>query len=172
MNKTNLRVLAIDYTLSFLRDNGRGVREQYLRDTIKRKFPMTDEREQRLWLMSLLEDMKGIGAISIVGSAVMITDKGREIAEAGGMEQYRQKAQTEQTKKDISFIFTILGSLGSFVGAALSAFSLLDTFSVQMFFALFFAFTTGVSAAVLWQGRRQIRALFCTLARRGSKASR
>lgn len=172
MNKTNLRVSAIDYTLRFLCDTGRGVREQYLRDTIKREFPMTDEREQRLWLMSLLEDMKATGAISIVGSMVMITDKGREVVEAGGVEQYRQKVQTEQTKKDISFVFTILGSLGSFVGAALSAFSLLDAFSVQMFFALFFAFTTGASAVVLWQGRRQIRALFCTFAGRGSKAIR
>lgn len=160
MNKTNFLVRAIDYTLRFLCDNGRGVREQYLRDAIKREFPMIDEREQRLWLMSLLEDMKAKGAISIVGSVVMITDKGREIAEAGGMEQYRRMNRPQKKHETLSLALAAVSTFCSVAGLLLSASASIEHCTPGIVATMCLSALTGaltlLLSVCLWKSRKAL----------------
>ena len=163
MKKSNLRVSAIDYTLQFLHDAGRGVREQYLRDTIKREFPMTDEREQRLWLMSLLEDMKATGAISIIGSVVMITDKGREIVEAGGMEQYRRMECPQKKHETLSLVFAAVSTFCSVAGLLLSASESIEHCTPGIVATMCLSALTGalllLLSICLWKSRKALKRL-------------
>lgn len=90
MNNNKQRTLMMDSALTFIINQGRDVQEAAVRKHLKKHFPMTNEREQSVWILTTFRNLEEMKAIQRAGVLVGVTKRGRRIMRCGGTDMYER----------------------------------------------------------------------------------
>ena len=120
MDNNKQRTLMMDATLTFIINQGRAVQEAAVRKHLKATFPMPNEREQSVWIMSTFSNLEELRAIRRTGSLVDITRRGRRIVKRGGVSRYELwdmwKGCVSLIAKGVSILIATIGTWATATG--------------------------------------------------------
>lgn len=120
MDNNKQREQMMDAALAFILSYGRDVQEAAVRKHLKAAFPMPNEREQSVWIMSTFSNLEELRAIRRTGSMVGITQRGRRIVKRGGVSRYELwdmwRGRVSLIAKGVSILIAAIGIWATAIG--------------------------------------------------------
>lgn len=133
MDDNKQREQMMDAALAFILSYGRDVQEAAIRKHLKAAFPMPNEREQSVWIMSTFSNLEELRAIRRTGSMVGVTRRGRMILRCGGAELYeRARAVFDVLLPIFKFFSAMVAMMGVYFTARAS-----ERSALKVVFAVF-----------------------------------